>query len=83
MFCKTFLFTVYPGQGHTLKSTMTVDERMPMDLACANHHPAARGIRDLCSPPGSRTHSDSITEEPDEMQTDDSGKGTSCNEYFI
>ncbi|XP_053384067.1 deubiquitinating protein VCPIP1-like [Mercenaria mercenaria] len=67
------------GQGHSLKSTMTFDERMPVDLACANHHPAARGIHDLCSPPGLRKHSDSISEEPDEMQTDDSGKEISSD----
>jgi hypothetical protein len=54
---------------------MMFDERMPVDLACANHHPGARGIHDLCSPPGSRTHRDSISEEPDEMQTEDTGTG--------
>ncbi|XP_060561991.1 deubiquitinating protein VCPIP1-like isoform X2 [Ruditapes philippinarum] len=64
------------GQGHSLKSTMMFDERMPVDLACANHHPGARGIHDLCSPPGSRTHRDSISEEPDEMQTEDTAESS-------
>lgn len=58
------------GHGHSLKSTMNFDERMPADLM-PNNRPSARGIRDLCSPPGSRSRSESITEEPEEMQVEE------------
>lgn len=50
----------------------TADERMPTDLACADHRPQVRGIHDLCTTPG--TNSDTITEEPEEMQVEDPGK---------
>ncbi|KAL4225382.1 Deubiquitinating protein [Mactra antiquata] len=66
------------GQGHSLKSTINTDERMPMDLECASSRSHVRGIHDLCSPPGST--SQSITEEPDDMQTDDSTTSASATQ---
>jgi len=44
---------------------------MPEDLMCSRHKPQARGIHDMCHVPG--TNSDTITEEPEEMQVDDTG----------
>ena len=54
------------GQGHSLKAA---DTRMPIDLACADRRPHARGFRDLCVP---GHHEDSITEEPegDQMEAE-------------
>ena len=42
---------------------------MPVDLACAQRRPQARGFRDLCVP---GHHQDSITEESegDQMEAD-------------
>ena len=44
---------------------------MPMDLACAQRRPQARGFRDLCVP---GHHEDSITEETetDQMEAETS-----------
>ncbi|KAH3870693.1 hypothetical protein DPMN_033884 [Dreissena polymorpha] len=63
----------FGGQGHSLKSTLTTEARMPGDLQYIPHHPHARGIKDLCSPPGS--HQNTIDEETEEgMQTEQSAE---------
>lgn len=77
----TPILSFLTGQGHSLKSYRTMDERMPSDLACAGHKPQARGIHDLCHTPG--VNSDTITEEPEDMQVEDTGMETQCLSHIV